>query len=109
MLQCIWQTHLLLPEATPRGPWGDRASSVCRLGESDPTTNFVQTSYKLRAYMKIPPTVEETPASRLAAPRDHAPLGHVAVLRLQIMTLIEVVKKRFPIRDFNDNFYTHAL
>ena len=31
-----------LPSVTPR-PVGDRASPVCRLGESKPTTNFVQT------------------------------------------------------------------
>ena len=61
------------------------------------------------AYIEFPPACEETPASRLAAPRDHAPLGHVAVLRMQIMTLIVVPASRFPIRDFNDNFYTHAL
>ena len=37
------------------------------------------------AYIEFPPACEETPASRLAAPRDHAPLGHVAVLRLRAM------------------------
>ena len=42
-------------------------------------------------YYTVRAPVEETPASRLAAPRDHAPLGHVAVLRLRDMTLIEAM------------------
>ena len=42
--------------------------------------------------------VEETPVSLGRTPRDHAPLGQVAVLRLQFMALIEVVKADSPLR-----------
>ena len=102
---------LIFTLGNPRllGPWGGRviARRARRRRKAGPVSPRVP--HTSGAYIEFPPAVEETPASRLAAPRDHAPLGHVGVLRMRAMRPIEVVKKRFPIRDFNDNFYTHAL
>ena len=78
------------------GTVGDRASNLQAI--------FTHHYYKLGGAYGVPPAVEETPASRLAPPRDHAPLGHVGVLRTRAMRPIEVPAGRFPIRDFNDIF-----
>ena len=96
----------------PRGPWGVGP----RRGErkaSDLRSPLLHTS---RAHIEFPPAVEETLASLGGGAGITPPLGHVAVLRTRAMRPIVypqgsvvAVKSRFPIRGFNDNFYTHAL
>ena len=66
------------PREARGGSGLDEALAFRRRFESISATNS-------GAHMEIPPAVEETPASRLAAPRDHAPLGHVGVLRMRAM------------------------
>ena len=62
-----------------------------------------------RARMEFPLAAEETLASLGKAPRDHAPLGHVAVLRQRIMALMVVPAGRCPMSHFNLKKSTHAL
>ena len=86
--------QIFLPSAIPR-PVGGWASTRRNRGASTVSARLLHT--KRRAY-EIPPCSRgnplETPANRLAAPRDHAPLGHVGDLRTQIIRPIVICKGR---------------